>query len=31
MRNLKRSFDPSDLMNPGKIIPTDGAATGKAG
>ena len=22
---IKRAFDPKDLLNPGKIFPTDGA------
>ena len=24
-RDIKRAFDPKDLLNPGKIFPTDGA------
>ena len=23
-RDIKRAFDPKDLLNPGKIFPTDG-------
>ena len=27
-RDIKRAFDPRDLLNPGKIFPTDGAHRG---